>query len=214
MSGRSSLPSVLVAIAACGHGTSAPTADPAQIAPLASQMARNVPVPLAVPTCTAADLTGLPDVTYRTLRQLAGLPLADTPELADWINPAQLDAPAAHALADPSTDDARKRAAAGELLAARAWLVHDVTFVGAPLALGVKELKIGTVNTVIVRYDRATTKPTCTQLFSFQNNRATSDWAIKVSDQPLVDPRVQKVLRDDLAAQYLKLVPRGQPPAG
>jgi hypothetical protein len=97
------------------------------------------------------------------------------------------------------------------MLNARAWLVHDVQFVGAPLALGVKELKIGTVGTLIIRYDRETGKPTCTQLFSFQNTRATNDWAIKISDTPVIDPRVQKVLRDDLAAQYLKLTPRGQP---
>jgi len=213
MSDRSFRRSALfVALAACHGGPATPTADPALITPLASQMARNVPVPLAVPTCAAADLAGAPDLTYRTLRQLGGLPLGDTPELADWINPVQLDVPAARTLADAAADDAHKRAAAGELLAAKAWLVHDVTFVGAPLALGVKELKIGTVNTTLIRYDRATGKPTCVQLFGFQNNRATSDWAIKVSDQPLVDPRVQKVLRDDLAAQYLKLVPRGQPP--
>jgi hypothetical protein len=209
MSGRSSRRSaLLVALAACHRGV--PGADPALIQPLAAQMAGNVPVPLAVPTCAAADLVGLPDLTYRTLRRLGGLPLADTPELADWINPAQLDADAARTLVDPAADADRKRAAAGELLRAKAWLVHDVTFVGAPMALGVKELKIGTVGTTIIRYDRATAKPTCVQLFSFQNTRSTSDWAIKVSDQPLVDPRVEKVLRDDLAAQYVKLTPRGQ----
>jgi hypothetical protein len=203
MSGRSFLLSAL--LAACSRG-----ADPAQIQPLAAQMAGNVPAPAAVPACTPAELAGLPDLTYRTLRVLAGLPLDATPEQADWINPAQLDAPAAHALADPATEPGAKRHAAAELLDAKAWLVHQVQFVGAPLALGVKELKIGTVGTAIIRYDRATAKPTCVQLFSFQNTRATSDWAISVSDKPYVDARVQQVLRDDLAARYLALVPRGR----
>jgi hypothetical protein len=195
-------------VAACGHG--APEADPAQIQPLAAKMAGNVPVPMAVPTCKPTDLAGAPDLTYRTLRLLGGMPLAATPELADWINPTQLDVPEAQVLVDPASSAAAKRQAAAELLGAKAWLVHNVQFVGAPLALGVKELKIGTVGTTIIRYDLATGKPTCAQLFSFQNTRETSDWAIKVSDTPLVDPRVQQVLREDLAAQYLKLTPRGR----
>lgn len=209
MSDRSLRRSALaVVVAACGHG--APEADPAHIQLLAAHMAGNVPVPLAVPTCKPTDLAGAPDLTYRTLRLLGGMPLASTPEQADWINPVQLDAPAVRVLVDPTSSTSAKREAAAELLAANAWLVHNVQFVGAPLALGVKELKIGTVGTVIIRYDRATAKPTCTQLFSFQNTRETSDWAIKVSDTPLVDPRVQQVVRDDLAAQYLKLAPRGR----
>jgi hypothetical protein len=213
MSGRSSACSALVAVAAiasCGH-PAAPEADPAQIQALAAKMAGEVPVPASQPHCTPADLAGAPDLTYRTLRQLGNLPIAATAELADWINPVQLDVPAVRVLADPAADTTVKRRAAAEMLGARAWLVHDVQFVGAPLALGVKELKIGTVGTLIIRYDRATGKPTCTQLFSFQNTRATNDWAIKISDTPVIDPRVQKVLRDDLAAQYLKLTPRGQP---
>jgi len=208
MSGRSFLRSALVAlIAACGPH--APEADPALIQPLAAQMAGGTPAPMAVRNCTPADLAGNPDLTYRTLRILGGMPLAATPEQADWINPVQLDVPAARVLADPASDVSAKRQAAAELLGAKAWLVHLVQFVGAPLALGVKELKIGTIGTVIIRYDRATAKPTCMQLFSFQNTRATSDWAIKTSDAALIDPRVQQVLRDDLAAQYLKLTPRG-----
>jgi hypothetical protein len=203
---------IAVAAAACGHGATQPEADPALIQPLAAKMAADVPVPAASPKCTPADLANAPDLTYRTLRELGNMPIAPTPELADWINPAQLDAPAARVLLDPAADATAKRRAAAELLAAPAWVVHQVQLVAAPLALGVKELKIGTIGTLIVRYDRTTGKPTCTQLFSFQNTRETSDWAIRTSDTLVVDPRIQKALRDDLAAQYLKLTPRGQPP--
>lgn len=209
---RSSLRSLLVASAcACGHAASGPEADPAQIKSLAVQMIANMPMPAALPACTPADLAG-PDISYRTLRTFAGLPLTTDPEQSDWVNPTALEVAPARVLAEPASDATAQREAAGQLLAANAWIIHRVQFVGAPLALGVKELKIGTVNTAIIRFDAKTARPTCVQQFAFQNTKATSDWAISVCDKPYVDKRVQQVLRDDLAAQYLKLAPRGTRP--
>ena len=38
---------------------------------------------------------------------------------------------------------------------------------------------------------------------------AKSDWAVAHSDHVMIDPEVAQAMRDDLAAQYVKLVPRG-----
>jgi hypothetical protein len=45
-------------------------------------------------------------------------------------------------------------------------------------------------------------------IFNFQNDKALSDEAIAKSEQAEIDPAVAKILREDLAAQYIKLVPR------
>ena len=75
------------------------------------------------------------------------------------------------------------------------------------MALGVKELKIGTIHTRVIRYEKNGT-PGCVLVFNFQNDRAVSDKAIEMSDKAEIDPAVAKVLRDDLVAQYIKLAPR------
>jgi hypothetical protein len=84
--------------------------------------------------------------------------------------------------------------------------VHKVDVVNAPIALGIKELKIGSASARAIRYER-NGKPTCVSLVDFTNDRAKSDWAISVSDKTLIDPAVAKAMRDDLAAQYVKRAP-------
>jgi hypothetical protein len=219
-SSRRSALAVLVyvaAAAACGKGTSEPKlpeADPAEVTKLAATMAKNVPTPAAVRDCTQQDLDGGPSMTFRTLMQLGEQKLSDQPQEAAWINPAELDAPAARVLVDPKPDAPKKaaRQAAAELLAAKFWVTYKVDLVNAPMALGVKELKIGTIHTRIVRYEK-TGVPSCVLIFNFQNDRAVSDQAIEISDKAAIDPAVAKLLREDLVAQYIKLVPRGEPPA-
>jgi hypothetical protein len=185
---RSSRPSLLLlAIVACGHREQ-PAADPAALRALAARMTHNVPAPGALRDCTPEDLHGT-SLTFRSLELLAGEPLSARPEDAEWINPAELD----HTPA--------------ELRAAKAWVVYKVDLVNAPMALGVKELKIGTVHTRVIRYE-ASGAPTCALVFSFQNDPAVSAKAIEVSDKAQIDPQVMKVLREDLVAQYLKLAPR------
>jgi hypothetical protein len=206
MSGRSFRPSVLLAaLVACGK--QAPEADPADVTKLAARMARAVPAMAAVRDCTNADLAGGATMTFRTLTLLGNGKLAPRPEEADWINPSELDAPAARTLLDEKADRVAKRRAAATLLAAPFWVAYKVDYVNAPMALGVKELKIGTINTRVIRYDK-TGQPSCVLVFHFQNDPKISDDAITVSDKAEIDPAVSQVLREDLRAQYVKLAPR------
>ncbi|MEO8553618.1 MAG: hypothetical protein ABI678_26775 [Kofleriaceae bacterium] len=207
MSARSSLLSL--ALVACGHhAPAAPEADPAKVAALAAQLLDHMPVPVAVRACKPGELAAPVTVTFRTLRQLGGQIPGVEPEQAEWINPQALDTPAARAVLD-APDATAKRQAAATLLAAPAWIVYRIDLVNAPMALGVKELKTGTVGTRIIRYDRASTQPTCVTVFNFQNTPDKTAWAISVSNKAFIDAAVAKVLRDDLVAQYQKLLPRG-----
>jgi len=216
MSARSSAHNALLLaalLAACGKGGKAepkkPEADPAEVKKLAATMARNVPTPAAVRECTPEDLRGGAPMTFRTLMQLGDQKLSEQPEESAWINPAELDAPAARVLVDPKPDAPKKaaRQAAAELLAATHWVAYKVDLVNAPMALGVKELKIGTIHTRVVRYEK-TGVPGCVMVFNFQNDKAISDAAIEQSDEANIDPAVAKILREDLVAQYIKQAPR------
>jgi hypothetical protein len=100
-----------------------------------------------------------------------------------------------------------RREAAGALLAAPGWLVYRIDMVNAPIALAVKELKIGTVGARAIRYDRAG-QPVCVKLFYFQNDKAKNDWAIAKSNKAYIEPEVAKAMRDDLVDQLLKHAPR------
>jgi len=174
-------------------------------------MAREVPTVAAVRDCTEADLAGGATMTFRTLMVLGDHKLSDQPEEAAWINPPELDAPAVRTLVDPAAKPKAARQAAAELLAAPFWVAYKVDMVNAPLALGVKELKQGTVGTRVIRYEK-TGIPSCALVFFFQNDKAVSDDAIAKTDKAVVDPEVAKMLREDLIAQYIKLAPRGAKP--
>ncbi len=201
-----------LAAAACGKsGPKKPEADPADVKKLAAKMLREVPTPAAVRECTPEDFQGGASMTWRTLTQLGGGKLPTRPEDEDWINPTGLDTPAARTLLEPKDKTAARQAAA-ELLAAPFWVVYKVDYVNAPMALGVKELKIGTIGTRIIRYEK-TSLPGCVMVWFFQNDQKISDDAIAVSDKAVIDPAVAKILRDDLVNQYLKLAPRTTAPA-
>src|SRR5688572_19329470 len=121
MSARSSRRELLIVactLAACGKSSpKKPEADPAEVSKLAAKMAREVPTPAATRDCTPADLQGGAPMTWRTLVQLSGEKVASRPEDQEWINPADLDAPAARVLLE-NKDKTRARQAAAELLAA------------------------------------------------------------------------------------------------
>ncbi len=215
MSGRSSARDVVgagvacaVALAGCGkHGPTKPEADPAKVSKLAAVMANNTPTPAAVRECTPKDLGGGLPMTFRSLLLLGHQKLPTRPEESDWINPTELDAPSVRTLID-SKDEKLRRQAAAELLAAPFFITYKVDYVNAPMALQVKELKIGTIGTRVIRYEKNGI-PGCVQVFFFQNDQKVSDDAIAVSDKAQIDPAVAKILRDDLHAQYIKLAPRG-----
>jgi len=215
MSARSSLHSALLVAAVlaggCGNKTKPPPeADPAQVQDLAKKLVANMPGMAAVRECKDADFANTTTLTFRSVLQLAGEALSPEPRDADWINPPQLDSPAIRTLLD-SKDDTAKRRAAADVLAAKAYLLYKVDVVNAPIALLIKELKIGTVLTRAIVYEKTAT-PRCVVSVDFQNDRAKSDWAISVSDKTLIDPAVAKAMRDDLAEQFLKNAP-GRAPA-
>jgi hypothetical protein len=193
---------------ACGKKpapTPKPTADPGKVRALAAQMIHNTPAIAAVPVCSDGDFTGATTVTSRSLELLAQQQVPKDPEHAEWIHPPQLEAPAVRAfLATPTPE------LAAELLAANKWMVYRVEMVNAPIALGEKELKIGTVGTRIIVYDK-TGMATCARVFNFQNDKAKSDWAIKNADHIVIPPEVSKAMRDDLAEQFVKLAPKPAP---
>lgn len=212
MSGRSSrrdlAAAAAVALAACGHRAAPPKpeADPAKVVALAKQIARNVPAPGAARDCRPDELVGGTRMTQPTLLRLAQEKVADVPEHADWINPTELDTPAVRVVADPKSAPRAARQAAAEVLAAPFYLVYRVDDVNAPMALGIKEPKIGTVGARVLRYDK-TANPVCVVVYSIQNDKATSDLAIEKSDRAVMDPRIAKALRDDLHEQYLLHAP-------
>jgi predicted small lipoprotein YifL len=211
MSARSSARSALAlvtALAACGKsGPKKPEADPAQVSKLASKMAHEIPSPAAVRDCTPQDLDGGTTMTFRSLMLLAKLKLPDRPEESDWINPPELDSPSVRTLLEPKDTTAARQAAA-EFLAAPFYIAYRVDHVNAPMALGIKELKIGTIGTRVIRYEK-TGLPGCVIVFNFQNDPKVSDDAIEVSDKANIDPAVAKILRDDLTQQWIKQAPRG-----
>jgi hypothetical protein len=197
-------------VGACGKKAaepSKPEADPAEVGKLAAKMARDIPTPAALRECTEAELRGGVTVTYRTLLALAGTRIAETAELASWINTPALESPEIHTLADDKAEDKARRQAAAQALAAPFWVVYKVDHVNAPLALGVKELKIGTVGTRVIRYE-PTGAPACVLVFFFQNDKAVSDDAIARTDKATVDPEIARALREDLADRFAKLAPR------
>lgn len=169
-------------------------------------MVNDVPAPASVPACKPEELVGAP-MTRRTLLLIDHRELEKIAELSDWMNPTELDAPAARVLIDPAADETARRRATAELLGAPAYLIYRLDMVAAPMALGVKDLKIGTIGGRLIRYDRAGT-PVCVVLFTFQNDTAKSDSAIARSRAAaVVDPAIAKEMRDDLHEQYLVHAP-------
>lgn len=194
----------IACITACKHPREA---DPAAFRAIADRMANNVPAPMAVPNCKPDELVGAP-MTRRTMLQIDNRELEKIPELSDWMNPTEFDAPAARVLADPASDEAAKRRATAELLAAPSYLIYRLDMIAAPMALGVKDLKIGTIGGRLIRYDK-TGNPVCVVLFTFQNDKDKSESAIARSRAATaISPEIVKEMRDDLHQQYLVHAPR------
>lgn len=208
---RSSLLSLALLAGCKSPAKKAPEADPAPLKPLAAKMVQSMPAPQAVRPCHPDDYKGLPTLTYISLLKMGAQAVRPDPEYRDWINPAGLESPAIHDLA--GTDETARRRAAATLLAAPAWVVYKVDLVNAPMALGIKELKIGTIGARAIRFNTKTALPECVEIFYFQNDQQKSDYAISKSDRAIIDPAIAKMLRDDLGAQYLTHAPKAPVPA-
>ena len=170
-------------------------------------MVNDVPAPAAVRDCKPEELVGAP-MTRRTLLLIDNRELDKIAELSEWMNPTELDAPAARVLIDSAADETAQRRATAELLAAPAYLIYRLDMVAAPMALGVRDLKIGTIGGRLIRYNKNGT-PECVVLFTFQNDIAKSESAIARSRAAaVVDPAIAKEMRDDLHQQYLIHAPR------
>jgi hypothetical protein len=200
MSGRSSLPSIAIALAIAGCADKVPEADPAKVAPLAQVMIKNIPPPAGARDCTVGDLHATP-LTARALFQLGAEPLPDkVPEYDAWVNPAELDAPAVRVLVDKAASETDRRRAAAALLGSKTFIVYKVEMVNVPIALGIKELKRGALGMRAIGYD-AKGNATCLLVFTVQNDKAVSEWAMDKSDKALIDPAIAKAVRDDLSKQ-------------
>jgi hypothetical protein len=213
MSARSFRPELIAAcciVAGCGKkAPPKPEADPKKVVELAKKIVHDVPAPAAVPNCKPEQLTGA-SMTQVTLLQIAHEKVDDTPEHADWINPPQLDSPAARVLADPKADATTARQAAAELLAAPGYTIYRVDIMNSPLALGVKDPKIGSVSGRALHYDKSGA-PVCVVLFGIEDDPERGAWAVAHADRAYVQPEIVKAMREDLNAQYLKYAPRPPP---
>lgn len=210
MSDRSSvrdlgLAGVAVAAVAACSSQHKPEANPERLKPIMRAMDKNTPAPGAAPTCRPEEMIGGATMTQVTMLKLFDEPANPGPEREDWINPPELDSPAARELIDPATDESTRWQAAYELLGAPFYLVYRIDMVDAPMALGIKDLKRGTIGARVLRYDR-NGDIVCLKLLQFQNSRDKSDWAIARSNLAVMDPKVAAALRDDLRDQLLKRV--------
>ncbi|HEU4729969.1 MAG TPA: hypothetical protein VFT22_18860 [Kofleriaceae bacterium] len=194
----------LGSLAACST-THKPEADPERLVPLMKTMDKNTPAPGGAPVCKPEQMIGGATMTQVTLLKIEREPANPGPEREDWINPAELDSPAARELIDPNVDETTKRQAAYELLSAPFYLVYRIDIVDAPMAIGVKDLKRGTVGSRVMRFDRQGNVE-CVKVLTFQSSLAKSDWAILKSNLPTIDPKVAEALRDDLRAELLRHV--------
>ena len=204
MSGRSFARSALLGLVACST-SHRPEADPKRLVPIMQAIDKNTPAPGGAPDCTPDQMIGGATMTMATALQIGGVEANAGPTREAWINPAELDSPAARELLDPAVGETTQRQAAYELLSAPFFLIYRVDLVDAPMAMGVKDLKRGAVFTRVLRYDRAG-KVECVKVMSFQQTLEKSDWAILKSNLPTIDPKVRDVLREDLREQMLKHV--------
>jgi hypothetical protein len=195
---------VVLAASACSTAHK-PEADPKRIIDLLKTIDHNVPGPGGAPDCKPDDLIGGASMTMLTLDRITGSPPNPGPTREDWINPPELDSPAARELIDDKADDLVKRQATYELLSAPFYLIFAVDLVDAPMANGIKDLKRGMVATRALRFDR-NGAPVCIKVMEFQQSLEKSDWAILKSNLPTIDPKVRSVLREDLRSLMLKHV--------
>jgi len=194
----------IAAAAACNNNHK-PEADPARITALMKKAEKNGPSIGDVRECKPNEMIGGATMTQLTLVKLADVPPTPGAERDAWINPAELDSPAARELLDPKADDTTKRQAAYELLSAPFILVYRIELVDAPMAIGLKDIRRGTVSMRALRFDRDGNS-VCGKVVTYQQSLAKSDWAIVKSNLAVMDPKVSKVLRDDLHDLLLKHV--------
>jgi hypothetical protein len=191
---------MVLALAGCPGKGSPPEADPAKVAKLAQVMIKNIPPPAGARDCTVGDLHATP-LTARALFQLGAEPLPEkVPEYDEWVNPPELDAPAARVLLDKAASETDRRRAAAALLGAKTFIVYKVEMVNVPIALEVKELKRGALGMRAIGYD-AKGNATCLLVFTVQNDNKVAEWAMDQSDKALIDPAIAKAVRDDLGKQ-------------
>lgn len=214
MSARSSARDLSIAVAVlglslggaagCHRGPKRPQGDPAAFAALARTMIKNVPG-AGMTKCTGEQILGGATMTMLTVSQIAKYQLPEAAGNRPFVNPPELDAPAARVLADDKASEGDRRTAAGELAAAPFYLVYAIDNVDVPMALGVKELMRGSANGRAIKYDQRGI-PQCVRIFSWQNDKQLSDEAIAKSNKARLDPAIVKQLSDDLTAQLLKRI--------
>lgn len=213
MSERSSRRDALAPLAAIVLATGCakagrPEANPETAKQLAATMVKQVPMPAGVPDCKLEETIGGATLTFRTLLQIAGEPIPNDAEHADWINPTSFDHPAARALAEPTTDATLRRQAAAELVGAPFYFVYKVDNMSAPIAGGRRETSRGSVGMRAIKYDRAG-RATCVVVYNVKNTRSKAEWAMdEIEKHAILDPKVVQAMRDDLHEQQILAVQR------
>lgn len=215
MSARSSLrelAALALALAVCaGCGSKKSKGDPAKLEALAKIMVRNVPPP-GISECTGEQVLGGATMTMRTLLTLAKGKIEDRPEMREFVNPPELDVPAARVLVDEKASADSKRRAAAELALAPFYLVYLIDVVDVPMALQIQELKPGNAGGRALRYDK-NGQVQCARVFLWNNDKAVSTEAIARSSKVNIDPAVAAKLQADLKAQLLRRIAAlGAPP--
>jgi hypothetical protein len=201
----------LILCGAVGCKPRPPERDPAKFAAIGTAMIKNIPT-LGAPECTGEQVIGGATLTMRTLLQITKTQYEELPERDEFVNPPELDVPAARVLVDPKASETDRRRAAAELAAAPFYLVYMIDHIDVPLALGVKELKRGFVGARALKYDKKGNLQ-CVRVFQWENDKQISDAAIAKCNKAAVPPDVSKSLRDDLRVQMLKRVAAlGAPP--
>ncbi len=169
-------------------------------------MVKNVPFPAAVKDCADTDFEGTYPLTERTAIRLSKQEIPPDVEYADWVSPTEIDYPSALTLADDGAPDSLRRKAAGELLAAKGFVMYHVDIVDIPIGAGIKELKRGYAGYRAIRFDHKG-KATCVRVFTVRNSKKVAEWAQdQVEKAATVDREVQRAVQDDFRVQYKAMI--------
>lgn len=207
---RSSL--LLSLLVACGGKKEPPPLeiDPAKIQVYAMAIYQHAPSMGNVLACGDDAWTpggiGLTQVSLNRLAKVA--PDGDAVH-EEFVNPVAADDPLVRLILDPpaGTDPHLVKQAAWKFLQAPYYAVYRIDNMQSPLAIGVKDLKRGTIEARVLKQDR-NGKVFCIKRISFQSDAEVSRKAIADADkQPGIPKAVIKALQDDLRQQYLKAVP-------
>lgn len=205
--------SFLLSLVACSGGKKEPPPleiDPAKVEPYARDIYQHAPSMGSATKCGDDAWTpGGIGLTQVSLNRLAHIAPDQDAVHEEFVNPKAADDPLVRLILDPpaGTDPHLVRQAAWKFLQAPYYAVYRIDNMQSPMAIGVKDLKRGTIEARVIKQDRSG-KVFCIKRITFQSDPQVSLKAIADADkQPGMPTEVIKALQDDLRVQYLKAVP-------